>query len=93
MKIVLRLTFRTTKEYIQIVVKLRMKTILSVNSKSSQKDSQKVAEKVVMEIGLRSKYSGLLHTFVDCQKDSQTTVGIGTHLKPVLLAVKIFAVL
>ena len=46
----------------------------------------------VMEIGLQSKYSGPSPTFVDCQKDSQTTVGNGTHVKPVLLAVKIFAV-
>ena len=45
-----------------------------------------------MEIGLPSKNSGSLPTFVDCQKDSQTTVGNGTHVKPVLLAVKIFAV-
>ena len=46
----------------------------------------------VMEIGLQSKYSGPSPTFVDCQKDSQTTVGNGTQVKPVLLAVKIFAV-
>ena len=46
----------------------------------------------VMEIGLQSKYSSPLPTFVDCQKDSQTTVGNGTQVKPVLLAVKIFAV-
>ena len=46
----------------------------------------------VMEIGLQSKYSGPSPTFVDCQKDSQTTVGNGTHVKPVLLAVKVFAV-
>ena len=46
----------------------------------------------VMEIGLQSKYSGPSPIFVDCQKDSQTTVGNGTHVKPVLLAVKIFAV-
>ena len=46
----------------------------------------------VMEIGLQSKYSGPSPTFVDCQKDSQTTVGKGTQVKPVLLAVKIFAV-
>ena len=45
-----------------------------------------------MEIGLQSKYSGPSPTFVDCQKDSQTTVGNGTQVKPVLLAVKIFAV-
>ena len=64
-----------------------MKTILSVNSKTSQKDSQKVIEKV-MEIGQLSKYSGPLHTFVDCQNDIQTTVGNGTHVKPVLLAVR-----
>ena len=46
----------------------------------------------VMEIGLQSKYSGPSPTFVNCQKDSQTTVGNGTHVKPVFLAVKIFAV-
>ena len=60
-------------------------------SKSSRKESKKVVEKV-MEIGLQSKYSGPSPAFVDCQKDSQTTVRNGTHVKPVLLAVKIFAV-
>ena len=46
----------------------------------------------VMEIGLQSTYSGPSLTFVASQKDSQTTVGNGTQVKPVLLAVKIFAV-
>ena len=50
-----------------------------------------MVEKVI-RIGLQSKYSGPSPAFVDCQKDSQTTVGNGTHVKPVLLAVKIFAV-
>ena len=45
-----------------------------------------------MEIGLQSKYSGPSPKFVDCQKNSQTTVRNGTHVKPVILAVKIFAV-
>ena len=48
--------------------------------------------KKLMKIDLQSKYSGPAPTFVDCQKDSQTRVGNGTHVKPVLLAVKIFAV-
>ena len=59
--------------------------------KSNQKGSQKVVEKRV-EMGIQSKYSGQLPTFADCQKDSGSTGENGTQLKPVLLAVKIFAV-
>ena len=59
--------------------------------KRSQKDSRKSLE-MGTEIGLQSKYSGSLPTFVDCQKDSGTTGENGTQVKPVLLAVKIFAV-
>ena len=68
-----------------------MKKVLKVSCKYSHKGSQKMVEKVI-RIGLQSKYSGPSPAFVDCQKDSQTTVGNGTHVKPVLLAVKIFAV-
>ena len=68
-----------------------MKKVLKVSCKYSQKGSQKMVEKVI-RIGLQSKYSGPSPAFVDCQKDSQTTVGNGTQVKPVLLAVKIFAV-
>ena len=67
-----------------------MKKVLKVSFKFSQKGSQKMVEKVI-RVGLQSKYSGPLSTFVDRQKDSQTTVGNGTQVKPVLLAVKIFA--
>ena len=73
------------------VVKFGMKTILIVSCKCCQKGSKKIVEKI-MKLGLQSKYSGPLPTFVDRQKDSQTTVGNGTQVKPVLLAVKIFAV-
>ena len=45
-----------------------------------------------MKIELQSKYSGSLPAFVDCQKDSGSTGENGTQVKPVLLAVKIFAV-
>ena len=47
----------------------------------------------VMEIGQQSKCSGPSPSFVfvDCQKGSQTTVGNETQVKPVLFAVKIFA--
>ena len=48
--------------------------------------------KLGKHFGVQLKYSDSLPAFVDCQKDSQTTVGNGTHVKPVLLAVKIFAV-
>ena len=68
-----------------------MKTVLKFSYKSCQKGSQKIIEKV-MGIGLQSKCSGPSPTFVDCQKDSQTTVRNGTQVKPVVLAVKIFAV-
>ena len=68
-----------------------MKKVLKVSFKYSQKGSQKMVEKVI-RVGLQSKYSGPSPAFVDCQKDSQTTVRNGTHVKPVLLAVKIFAV-
>ena len=85
------MTFIVYEKGSQRVVKLGMKTFLKISYKSCQKGSQKMIEKV-MEIGLQSKYSGPSPTFVDCQKDSQTTVGNGTQVKPVLLAVKIFAV-
>ena len=39
-----------------------------------------------------SKYSDPLPAFVDCQKDSESTGESGTQVKPVLLAVEIFAV-
>ena len=48
--------------------------------------------KKVIRVSLQSKYSGPSPAFVDCQKDSQTTVRNGTHVKPVLLTVKIFIV-
>ena len=58
--------------------------------KTNQEDSQKVVEKE-LKSGLQSKYSGPLPTFVDCQKDSGSAGENGTQVKPVLLAVKIFA--
>ena len=85
------MTFIMYEKGSQRVVKLEMKTVLKISYKCCQKGSQKMIEKVI-EIGLQSKYSGPSSTFVDCQKDSQTTVGNGTQVKPVLLAVKIFAV-
>ena len=45
-----------------------------------------------MEIAIQSKYSGSLPAFTDRQKDSGSTGENGTQVKPVLLAVKIFAV-
>ena len=60
------------------------------DAKVVRKAVKKIVEKI-MKIGLQSIYSGPLSTFVDRQKDSQTTVGNGTQVKPVLLAVKIFA--
>ena len=42
--------------------------------------------------GVQSKYSDSLPAFVDCQKDSESTGENGTQVKPVLLAVEIFAV-
>ena len=62
-----------------------------MTSKTNWKSSEKVVEKG-MKMGLQSKYSGPLPTFVDCQKDSGSTGENGTQVKPVLLAVKIFAV-
>ena len=43
-------------------------------------------------MAIQSKYSGSLPAFIDCQKDSGSTGENGTQVKPVLLAVKIFAV-
>ena len=68
-----------------------MKKVIKVSCKYSQKGIQKMVEKVI-RICRQSKYSGPSPAFVDCQKDSQTTVRNGTQVKPVLLAVKIFAV-
>ena len=42
--------------------------------------------------GVQSKYSDSLPASVDCQKDSESTGENGTQVKPVLLAVEIFAV-
>ena len=42
--------------------------------------------------GVQLKYSDSLPAFVDCQKDSESTGENGTQVKPVLLAVEIFAV-
>ena len=45
-----------------------------------------------LKIGVQWNYSGSLPAVVDCQKDSGSTGENGTQVKPVLLAVKIFAV-
>ena len=41
---------------------------------------------------LQLKYCGSLPAFIGCQKDSGSAVENGTQVKPVLLAVKRFAV-
>ena len=43
--------------------------------------------------GVQTKCSHSLPVFADCQKDSESTGENGTQVKPVLLAVEIFAVL
>ena len=68
-----------------------MKTILNLSFKTIQKDSQKVV-KIDKKMDIQSKYSGPSPTSVNCQKDSGSTGENGTQVKPVLLAVKIFAV-
>ena len=58
--------------------------------------SQKSCGKIVLvetEISLQLKYSVSRPVVIDWQKDSGTTGENGTQVKPVLLAVKIFAVL
>ena len=45
-----------------------------------------------MKLGLQSKYSVSIPVFVDCQKDSETTVGNRTQVKPVVSTVIRFAV-
>ena len=55
----------------------------------------KIAGKIVKlgkYFGVQLKYSDSLPAFVDCQKDSESTGENGTQVKPVLLAVEIFAV-
>ena len=44
------------------------------------------------KIGVESTYSDSLPAFLDCQKDSESTGENRTQVKPVLLAVEIFAV-
>ena len=68
-----------------------MKILLLLLFLIPQKGSQKVVD-TAGEIGVQSKYSGSLPAVVDCQKDSGSTGENGTQVKPVLLAVKIFAV-
>ena len=68
-----------------------MKILLLLHFVTLQKGSQKVVD-IGAEIGVQSKYSGSLPAVVDCQKDSGSTGENGTQVKPVLLAVKIFAV-
>ena len=48
--------------------------------------------KLGKHFGVQSKYSDSSPGFVECQKDSESTGENGTQVKPVLLAVKIFAV-
>ena len=48
--------------------------------------------RLVKNFGVQSKYSDSLLSFVDCQKDIESTGENGTQVKPVLLAVEIFAV-
>ena len=68
-----------------------IKIDLKLQFKDSQKGSQKVVE-MKAQMGIQSEYSGSRPAVVDCQKDSGTTGENGTQVKPVLLAVKIFAV-
>ena len=68
-----------------------MKILLLLYFFILQKGSQKVVD-IGAEIAMQSKYSGSLPAVVDCQKDSGSTGENGTQVKPVLLAVKIFAV-
>ena len=68
-----------------------MESVLKMSSKNTQKGSLKVVEKV-RKIAIQSKYSGPWPTVIDCQKDSGSTGENGTQVKPVLLAVEIFAV-
>jgi hypothetical protein len=58
------------------------------------KMSKKPVKVVRLEkhFGVQSKYSDSLSAFVDCQKDSESTGENSTQVKPVLLAVEIFAV-
>ena len=85
------MSFKTTPKGNQKVVELGVKTVLKVRFIDTQKGSQKLIE-TVMKMGLQSKYSGPQPTFDDCRKDSGSTGENGTQVKPVLLAVKIFAV-
>ena len=48
--------------------------------------------KLGKHFGVQSKYSDSLPAFVDCQKDSESTGENGMQVKPLLLAVEIFAV-
>ena len=57
---------------------------------SCKKGSWKVLE-IVMKV-VQLKYSVSLPAFIGCQKDSGSAVENGTQVKPVLLAVKRFAV-
>ena len=55
----------------------------------------KIAGKIVKlgkHFGVTIKCIDSLPAFVDCQKDSESTGENGTQVKPVLLAVEIFAV-
>ena len=56
-----------------------------------QKCSGKVVE-IIIKVHLQLKYSGSHPASIDCQKDSGTTVGNGTQVKPVLSTAIIFAV-
>ena len=73
------------------MLKIVVKILLLLHFVILQKGSQKVVH-IAVEIGVQSKYSGSLPAVVDCQKDSGSTGENGTQVKPVLLAVKIFAV-
>ena len=68
-----------------------LKILPKMSFKIDKKGSQELVETGV-RMGLQSKCSDPLPTFIDCQKDSGSTGENGTQVKPVLLALKIFAV-
>ena len=61
-------------------------------SKNLKKNMTINLQKIGVLSATHLDYSGSMHTFDDCIKYIESTVGIGTHVKPVIFTLIIFAV-
>ena len=84
-------TIKTSKLYQQFLAELASYSC-QINYFKCFKNAVENQQKLSSKIDLQPKYSGSHPASTDCQKDSGSTVGNGTQVKPVLLTAIIFAV-